>query len=243
MTARRLAVQSHLVIHRTSRAWRGFVHLTLTLARWFRGAAPLLLGGAALGALLGLAVTLAQPRLFAAKSVVSLEPEVFGQNTVLSMRGLIYNYALQLRSEALIERALRAADRSESAGRVRALTTVTGNPDELTLVVRVLAPRPTDAVALVQALLSQFQREIEAANRRQARENRLRVLVLEPAWSAVPASPDYCAAIFPGAGAGLLVGLAVGLVRSWHRRTTFSRPLEVERFLDAPILGTIPPGK
>ncbi|HBY95212.1 MAG: hypothetical protein M5U01_32810 [Ardenticatenaceae bacterium] len=238
-----LTVQSLLVIRRTSRAARGFLALILTLGRWLHTAAPLLLAGAVVGALFGLAVGLLQPRLFAAASVVSLEPEVFRQNTVVSMQGLVNNYALQLRSEGLISRALDVANRPESAAQVRASTSVTGDPDELTISVRVVAPRPTDAVALVRALVDQFRREVEAANRRQAHENRLRVLVLEPAWSAGPVSPRFHITTLYGTSAGLLAGVAVALLRSWRRRTTFTRPLEVERFLDAPTLGAIPPSK
>lgn len=243
MTVGDLTVQSLLVIHRTIRAARGILHLTLTLGGWLRRVAPLLLTGAAGGALLGLALSLTQPGLFEAQGVVSLEPEVFRQNTILSMQGLVNNYALQLRSEDLVARALRTANRSESATAVQAATSARGNPDELTLTVRVVARNPEAAVALLRALLDQFRREVEASNRRQERESRLRVVVLEPAWSADQVSPRYRATTGGGAGAGLLIALAIALLQGWRERTTFHRPLEVERFLDAPTLGAIPSNK
>ncbi|HYN87949.1 MAG TPA: hypothetical protein VER55_05445 [Ardenticatenaceae bacterium] len=211
--------------------------------RWLRFAAPLLVVGAAAGALAGLAISVTQPRQFAAQAIVSLEPEVFEQNTVLSMQGLVNNYALQLQSDELVASALQVARPAGSGVTVAPTVTAWADEVDLTITVRVLASRPEEAVALVRALQEQFTRQLEAANRRQARESRLRVVVLEPAWDAVQISPRHRSLGLRGGAAGLAVAVAFALARTWRRRTTFSRPIDVERLLGSPILGTIPRGR
>lgn len=203
----------------------------------------MILTAGAVGLLAGLGLSLFQPRLYAAVTVISLEPEIFGQDSVNAMQALVSNYALQVRSPRLVEQALAAAQRPESAEEVRRATTVTGNPSELTITIRVVARQPEDAIALVRALVDQFQRELDAENRRRLRANRLRLLILEQVHSATQVSPQYQRLALTGAIAGLLSGLVTAGARSYRRKTTFDRPLEVEQFLGAPTLGAIPPGK
>src|SRR5690606_772584 len=76
LTVQPPAIQFRIVIRRTSRVVRGLLSRLISTWVWLYRAAPVILTAGAVGLLAGLGLSLFQPRLYAAVTVISLEPEI-----------------------------------------------------------------------------------------------------------------------------------------------------------------------
>lgn len=200
----------------------------------------LLAGGILLGLLGGAVLSISEPQLYRSTAIVSLEPQVFNQNTMLSMEALVSNYGLRLQSERRIAQVVEVEGWTDSVPDVARHVTVDADPEAFTLTIHVWDRSSEHAAEIADALVRTFHDDVEAANLRRARQDRIRLNVLQPPAPGIRDSPHWNRNLEGGALAGLGAGLLVALWWAWRRRDRVYDPLEVEGLIGAPTLGKIP---
>lgn len=200
----------------------------------------LLLVGLVAGLLMGGLISATEPRLYQSSAVVSIEPQVFSYENLLSLEGLVNNFAKRLQSEKQVGEVIEDNGWSDSPAIVADRVTVDADVGSFTLTIQVLDPSPEHAAAIANALIDAFEDEIESVNLRRSRNDRIRVNVLQPPTDGVPASPHWERNLAAGAALGLVLGLALGAVQVWRRHDCIFDPIDAEQILDAPTLGEIP---
>lgn len=165
---------------------------------------------------------------------------MFSYENLLSLEGLINNFAKRLQSEKRIGEVIEANDWSDSPATVAKRVSVEADVGSFTLTIQVLDPSAEHAAAIADALIDAFEDEIESVNLRRSRNERIQVNVLQPPTDGVLASPHRERNLAAGAGIGLVVGLALGALQVWHRHDRILDPIDAEQILEAPTLGAIP---
>ena len=209
-------------------------------ARFLYACRRLLLLGLVAGLLLGALVSASEPRLYRSSAVVSIEPQMFSYGNLLSLEGLVNNFAKRLQSETQIGEVIEANNWSDSPATVANHVSVEADVGSFTLTIQVYDPSAEHAAAIADALIAAFEDEIETVNLRRSRNDRIQVNVLQPPTDGVRASPHWERNLAAGAGIGLMVGLAFGALQVWRRHNRILDPIDAEQILDAPTLGTIP---
>lgn len=209
-------------------------------ARFVYACRRLLLLGLVAGLLLGALVSVAQPRLYQSSAVVSIEPQVFSFDNLLSLEGLVNNFAKRLQSEKQISDVIEVNDWSDSPAAVADRVSVEADIESFTLTIQVLDPSAQHAAAIADALIVAFEDEIESVNLRRSRNDRIRVNVLQPPTEGLRASPNWERNLAAGTGIGLVIGLALGVLQVWRRHDRILDPIDAEQILNAPTLGAIP---
>ncbi|GAP62620.1 hypothetical protein ARMA_1043 [Ardenticatena maritima] len=196
--------------------------------------------GCLLGAFVGAGIAMLQPTRYRTTVVLSLEPEVFNQNTISSLMQVTRGYAQVIASEPVLDEVARAKGWHEDGATLRRLVHAEADAGALVLRISADGATPADAQRIAHGVTMYFIQRLETDNPRRNEADRLHAVILTPAMRAERVAPRP----FVGMGLGALVG--VGLMvpaavwHAWRRRTRLFTPREAERVVQAPTLGVIP---
>lgn len=193
-----------------------------------------------LGALAGAGYAVVQPTRYRTTVVLSLEPEVFNQNTISSLMQVTRGYAQLIASEPVLDEVARAEGWPEDGATLRRLVRAEADAGALVLRISADGATPADAQRIAHGVMMHFIRRLEADNPRRNEPDRLHAVVLTPAMRAERVAPRPFRAVALGGAAGVALVMPVALWDAWRRHTRLFTPRDAERLLHAPTLGVIP---
>ncbi len=193
-----------------------------------------------LGVMSGGVYAMLQPTRYRTTVVLSLEPEVFNQNTISSLMQVTRGYAHLIESAPVLDEVARAEGWPEDGNTLHRLVRAEADAGALVLRISADSATPADAKRIAHGVMMHFIQRLESDNPRRNEPDRLHAVVLTPAMRAERVAPRPFQAMAVGGVVGVLLMVPAALWDAWRRRTRLFTPHEAERLLRAPTLGVIP---
>lgn len=160
-----------------------------------------------------------------------------------SLKDLLRNYAESIHTHTMaqevIDRAQLDMDTSTFLGRLFV------NPDSSTFTLEIEARDrdPEVAMVMVDTLAAVFAEDRDAWNQRQDKRDRIEVTMLDSVYNLgyTQYSPNTKINTLAGGLFGVLVGLLVIFFLEWLEMDVIRKAEDVERVINVPVLGNIPP--
>jgi capsular polysaccharide biosynthesis protein len=172
-------------------------------------------GATLVGALAALLVFAQTPKTYEATSTVfvSVSPSIPNSASFVQQR--VKSYPEIVTSEAVLAPVLADLDLDVSLANLRSRVSATNPADTTQLFVTVSGPDPEEAAAIANAVADRFADVVETLETPSSGEEPVHLTVADPAVAPTsPASPVLLYLLALGVVAGLLLGLAVAIVRS-----------------------------
>lgn len=155
---------------------------------------------------------------------------------------LLRNYVSSIQSEGMARRAIEKLGLSDvDAAALSRQISAEALEADFKIKIEVTNRDPIFAQRVAQAVAQLFVEDVQAFALRQDPLDRMTATLLN--GGAQPAGqtwPRKKLLAFTGVGGGLVLGLLIALALEWAREELVQTPQEVERWLDLPVLGSIP---
>lgn len=160
-----------------------------------------------------------------------------------SLKDLLRNYAESIRTHTMATEVIRRAELDMSTSDLLGKLFVSPDSSTFTLAVEVRDSSPKVAMDIVNQMAVVFIENREQWNQQQDKRDRIDVQMLDSVYSLgyQQYSPNTRVNTLAGGLFGLLIGLAVIVLLEWLERDAIRSAADLERAIDVPVLGTIPP--
>lgn len=184
-----------------------------------------------------------QTPVYSASVQLSVNPARLDWGLSNTIKDLLRNYAANIRTHAMAQEVINRAQLDMQTTTL--LSKLYVNPDSSTFTLEIEARDrdPKVAMDMVDAMAKVFIEDRDQWNQRQDKRDRIEVSMLDSVYNLGYSqySPRTSINTLAGGLFGALVGLLVIFFLEWLEMDIIRKAEDVERVINAPVLGAIPP--
>lgn len=184
-----------------------------------------------------------QTPIYSASVQLSVNPARLDWGLSNTIKDLLRNYATNIRTHTMAQAVIDRAQLDMQTTTLLSKLFVSPDSSTFTLEIEARDRDPKVAMDIVDAMAKVFIEDRDQWNQRQDKRDRIEVTMLDSVYNLgyTQYSPNTKINTLAGGLFGVLVGLLVIFFLEWLEMDVIRKAEDVERVIDVPVLGNIPP--